>query len=424
MRRHVSVRTVWQSRLIKRHRRHKCLQVVSVFAWATNSFWTRIRSALTACWSPTLHLPVTWRTWGTPVLKFSWTWRLAAQIETCFLMPNTWLMTRGPFSSQMPSWHLWRKSGIPSNKLLKKARGKAAKGCTLVLCALLDPSTRGGSSWNIFNLIIHPNSSLFALERSKSKSFFRCMMQTVPGDACNLRTCNAAQNTCGKMCVHRFLTRTTKWTVAPGSYSQHPHLRQCRGLGRNHPNAPGSQRLLWQKLCRHVLPGAGAAPCQCEKQVEKNALEMLGVWQRIGKFVSNAHPTLVARCGEHFLSSSVVSSLLATLQLAFHNACEYTCISFDATLKVAMLQGKQTGEKWSLLWRRWGTEKSFDSTRSNRGGACYPTHQRGRCSRGSRLSWAPPSVFDAMWAHFGGQLRRPQKPTQTIPKRSPSNVEA
>ena len=39
---------------------------------------------------------------------------------------------------------------------------------------------------------------------------------------------------------------------------------------------------------------------------------------------------------EDIFSSSAVNSLLATLQLAFHNACEYTCISIDATLKVAM----------------------------------------------------------------------------------------
>lgn len=39
---------------------------------------------------------------------------------------------------------------------------------------------------------------------------------------------------------------------------------------------------------------------------------------------------------EDIFASTAVGSLLATLQLAFHDTSEYTCISIDATLKVAM----------------------------------------------------------------------------------------
>ena len=120
------------------------------------------------------------------------------------------------------------------------------------------------------------------------------------------------------------------------------------------------------------------------------------VWGRLhlrcieaGNELSNLLPTHTQHWWpivEDVFTSTAVRNLLASLQLTFEAASEYTCISIDATLKVAMCIKGQGNYRASAAVRNdacFGDDEALrrvlNCEGSNRGSACNPADQRRRC---------------------------------------------
>ena len=159
---------------------------------------------------------------------------------------------------------------------------------------------------------------------------------------------------CARRCMQfSYMQRSAKYmreTVCPAlSHKNNEVDRHVRLLftatGPTYVNAAALGISVIARRVRNVYYDKGFAEVFYRELVLHHA-NVKSTWGRLhlrclesGNELGNLFPTHTQHWWpivEDIFASTAVSSLLATLQLTFHDTSEYTCISIDATLKVAM----------------------------------------------------------------------------------------